>query len=295
MRPSGQTILVAVDPSPAATAAFRQGMNLAASMRAQLAAVSVSPPYEGIMNRWKIDDANEQMAEPYRQCLLEATATAQAVGLSLRTFQRMGDPVDEITAVAEAIGADLLLMGYPRRSYVKRLILGRTTAGVLGISPCDVLMIPEGAEIGFDRILVGIDGSQCGTEAGRAALDLALAYGGEVHALTVVDIPVDRSLLFGVLGEVRHKHFSALQTLAAQGEKLQVPVISELREGSPYEELVRYGQEKEVQLIVLGCRGRTAFPSALPGGVVERVTELSQLPTLVVQKPGQAQQRNPLS
>lgn len=281
-----KTILVAINPNPASQAALRQALRLAASMRAELVAVSVTPRYEGNMNRWKISDANELMEMPFINCLQEAVKTAESLGQTLQTVHRVGDPVEEIVAVAEEEGAGILLLGYPERSYVERVFLGRTTANVIGMSPCDVLLIPERGEVNFGSILVGIDGSRYSMEAGQRALDLAMAYGSQVHALTVLDVPGERSLMHGVLEEARHKNFTALQILAAQGEKLGVPVTTELREGSPYENIVRYSEEKKTDLIVLGSYGRTALTRLLVGSVVERVAALSRLPTLVVKNPG---------
>lgn len=286
MAETTKTILVAIDPSNASKSAFVQALKLAASMRAKLVAVSVTPRYEGNMHRWVFDDANEQLSQPFKDCLQEAVRTTASLGQSVRIIHKVGEPAEEIVSLAEEVGAGLLMMGCPRRSYVERVLLGRTVAKVIGLSPCDVLMVPENAEVGFGRILVGVDGSRYSMDAGQRALDLALAYGGEVHALTVLDVPVDRGLLYGVLDEARHKNFTALQILANQGEKLGVPVITELREGSPYENIVKYGEEKEIQLIVLGSYGRTALARILMGSVVERVAALSSLPTLVVKRLG---------
>lgn len=279
-----KTILVAIDPGPASKSAFLQALRLSASMRAKLIAISVTPRYEGNMNRWEIANAGEQMEMPFRQCLQEAVDTAASFGQSVRAVHRVGDPVDEIVTLAEEEGAGLLLMGYPDRSCVERVFLGRTTAKVIGLCPCDVLMIPESGEVGFARILVGIDGSEYSMEAGQRALDLALSYGGEVYGITVLDVPVEDGLRYGVLDEARHKNFTALQILAGQGEKLGVRVITELREGSPYENIVKYSEENNIDLIVLGSYGRTALTRILMGSVVERVAALSRRPTLVVKK-----------
>lgn len=280
---TAKTILVAVDPSAASKSAFLEALRLSASMQAKLIAVSVVPRYEGNMNRWKIADG-DQLELPFRQCLEEAAAKASSFGLAVRTVHRTGEPVEEIVTLAEEEGAGLLVIGYSERSYVERVLLGRTAAKVIGLSPCDVLMIPQFGVVGFARILVGIDGSGYSMEAGQRALDLALSYGGEVHGITVLDVPIERSLRYGVLDEARHKHFTALQILAGQGEKLGVPVVTELREGSAYEQLVKYSEEKDIQLIVLGSFGRTALTRMLMGSVVERVAALSRRPTLVVKK-----------
>ena len=278
------TLLVAVDPSSVGQAAFQQALRLALFLKAQLIAISVTPRYEGNMHRWKISNADEQLNEPFIRCLEEVKQAAAEKGQAVRIVHTVGDPVEEIVRVAEEEQAGLVLMGYPKRSKIERVILGRTTAKVIGCSPCDVLLIPEHTEVNFSRILVGIDGSPYSMEAGQRALELALAFGGEVHALTVLDIPFERSILYGVLQEAERKSFPPLQTLAGQGERLGVRVVTEIREGSPYATIVKYSEENKIELIVLGTYGRTALGNILMGSVVERVATISPLPTLVVKK-----------
>jgi len=278
------TLLVAVDPSSVGKAALQQALRLALFLKAQLIAISVTPRYEGNMHRWKISNADEQLNEPFIRCLEEVKQAAAEKGQAVRIVHTVGDPVEEIVRVAEEEQAGLVLMGYPKRSKIERVILGRTTAKVIGCSPCDVLLIPEHTEVNFSRILVGIDGSPYSMEAGQRALELALAFGGEVHALTVLDIPFERSILYGVLQEAERKSFPPLQTLAGQGERLGVRVVTEIREGSPYATIVKYSEENKIELIVLGTYGRTALGNILMGSVVERVATISPLPTLVVKK-----------
>jgi len=284
MSTSIASILVALDPGSASRAALQQALRLALFVKAQLIVVSVTPRYEGNMHRWKISNADEQLSEPFQRCLEEARQAAAEKGQAVRTIHTVGDPVEEIVQIAEKEQVGLVLMGYPKRSRLEQVLLGRTTAKVIGCSPCDVLMVPEHAEINFSRILVGIDGSRYSMEAGQRALELALAFGGEVHALTVLDIPVERGFLYGVLDEARRKSFPPLQTLAGQGERLGVRVVTEICEGSPYETIVHYSEQKKIELIVLGTYGRTALGKMLMGSVVERVTSLSALPTLVVKR-----------
>ena len=278
------TILVAVDPGNASRAAFREALRLAQFLKARLIAVSVTPRYEGNMHRWKIANADAQLSEPFARSLEAIKQDAADKGLSVEAIHTVGDPVEEIVRVAEEERAGLVLLGYPKRSLIARVLLGRTAASVIGLSPCDVLMIPEHSEVNFSRILVGIDGSRYSMEAGQRALNLAATFGGEVHALAVLDIPLQRSMLYGVVKEAEKKSFTPLQTLAGQGERMGVRVVTEMREGSPYATIVKYSEEQEIDLIVLGTYGRTALGDFLMGSVVERVASLSARPTLVVKK-----------
>ncbi len=284
MSDTTKIILVALDPGPASQNAFTEALRLAASMRAKLVAVSVTPRYEGNMHRWAIDDVDDQLSQPFKRCLQEALRTAAEYSQPLRVVHKVGNPAEEIVTVAEEIGAGLLLLGCPRRAYVERVLLGRTIANVIDLSPCDVLLIPEAVEVGFSRMLVGCDGSQQSREAGQRALDLALAYGGKVHAVSVMNVSVDQSLRYGVLDEARHKSSLAVHTLAEQGMKLGVQVTAAIREGTPFEQLVAHCRENDMQLIVLGSYGRNSLRRFLTGSVVERVAALSVKPILVVKR-----------
>ncbi len=280
------TILVAVDPSNAGKGAFHQALRMAQFLKAELIAISVTPRYEGNMHRWKISDADTQLNQPFEQCLAEIKAIATEQDRKVRTIHAIGNPVEEILRVAEQENVGLILMGYPNRSRLERVILGQTTSKVIGHSPCDVLLVPEGSAINFSRILVGIDGSRYSMEAGQRALELALAFGGEVHALTVLDIPMERSFLYGVMESARQESFPPLQTLIGQGERFGVRVTTEIIHGAPYEALVQYSERKNIDLIVLGSYGRTAMARLLLGSVVERVAMISPRPTLVVKRLG---------
>ena len=108
---------------------------------------------------------------------------AAEAGQPVEPVHAVGNPVEEIVRLADEQQAGLVVLGYPKRSMIERVLLGRTAARVIGYSPCDVLMIPEQSVVNFSRILVGIDGSRYSMEAGERALDLAAALGGEVPSV----------------------------------------------------------------------------------------------------------------
>lgn len=276
-----KTILTAINNSRENRSLFKEALALASSMRARVIVVAVTPGYEGNMNRFFLKEAEQQLNEPLQKTLREAKEYATSLGLQMSTIHRTGKPCEEIIAVANEKGADLILLGCARRLQLERMLLGRTTAEVIMNGPCDVLLIPEDAEIRFDKILVGISGSAASIHAGSRAMDLAATYGGEVHALYVTDIPADRALRYGIRGDAEKKGWNILKDIVSEGEKLDVQVITAVKGNVPEACIIEYAREKNIRLIVLGStKGSMGFDMFF-GSVIEHVTSLAPCPILV--------------
>jgi nucleotide-binding universal stress UspA family protein len=67
----------------------------------------------------------------------------------------LGDPSIEISRVVESIGADLLVVGVPKRGLVARSLFGSTAARLLRTSRVPVLAVPEvtAASVGQEAAL----------------------------------------------------------------------------------------------------------------------------------------------
>lgn len=276
------TIIAALDNSRSSRNAFKQALVLAVSRRTELVAVAVTPRYEGTMNRLSIDDPEQALSAPFVSSLEDAARYAASLGLTVRTEHRVGVPSDEIVACAEREAATLIVIGGSRRSQVQRLMLGRTTARIIAEAPCDVLIVPEGAEVRFTSITVGINGSAASLKAGRAALALAEEYGSAVNALAVIDVPVDRSLRYGVMEEARlaaRRNLSVYQCAAEQsGHHVRCDVL----EAPVDRALVEHAEKTGSQLIVVGYPAGRKMGQVVPGSVVERVISRATCPVLAV-------------
>jgi nucleotide-binding universal stress UspA family protein len=55
-----------------------------------------------------------------------------------------GDVADEVAAVADRVGADLVVVGSQGRSAVRSVILGDTTRDILRRAHCPVVVVPPG-------------------------------------------------------------------------------------------------------------------------------------------------------
>jgi len=67
--------------------------------------------------------------------------TLDESGLDWARIDRRGYPVSEITAVAEEIDADMIVIGSRGRGDFASLVLGSTSHGVIQHAPCDVLVV----------------------------------------------------------------------------------------------------------------------------------------------------------
>jgi nucleotide-binding universal stress UspA family protein len=124
-------ILCAYDASPAAEAALTEAIDLAASMRARLAIVTVVEKPSANVAAAGVDP--ERLAQTLQE---DATGNMRAAAdrvpddVSLTTLQRTGHAGKEIIRAAAEIGADILVLGTRRRGRVTNNLFGSVAADV---------------------------------------------------------------------------------------------------------------------------------------------------------------------
>jgi universal stress protein A len=128
-----ETILVPLDFSSTALAAYEYAVGLCAETGARLIALHVLPaPYaesvDLVLLRREAEEAAQAMIEsldpPPSQSIIE-----------------QGVAHDTILKVAEAVGATLIVIGTHGHSGVRRLMLGSVAENVLRHAPCPVLTV----------------------------------------------------------------------------------------------------------------------------------------------------------
>ena len=153
----------------------------------------------------------------------------------------------------------------------------------------------------FSKILVAIDGSEISMKASVYAIDIANKKGNEAGSvqligLTVIDLTKLNSSFFatasGYYGEkeLEEKRKEAQQWLD-KVEKLAVEQnnndnndVNNIQFKSKIIEdpIVDYAERENVDLIVIGTRGRTGFKKMLLGSVASDVVTYAHCPVLVV-------------
>jgi len=137
-------VLCAYDASPAAEAALDQAIDLAASMRARLAIVTVvEKPAAGVAVAG-VDP--EQLAHTLQDDAgnhLRAAADRVPDDVPLTTLLRTGHAGKEIVRAAEEIEADVLVLGTRRRGRVTTNLFGSVGADVHYHTRLPMLVVPK--------------------------------------------------------------------------------------------------------------------------------------------------------
>ncbi|MFB6108662.1 MAG: universal stress protein [Haloplanus sp.] len=148
----------------------------------------------------------------------------------------------------------------------------------------------------YDDILLATDGSVASENATAHAVELAAAHDATLHVLFVVDSEVysaysgdeyvdEREGPEHGLEEVGEETLDAVRETAADHG---VDTVEELRHGVPHEEVVRYADENDVDLLVLGTKRLPDEYRSLLGSVTDRVVRTAERPVLVVKTPVQS-------
>jgi len=139
----------------------------------------------------------------------------------------------------------------------------------------------------YERILVPTDGSEATLEAVQQAVDLAAEHGATIHALYVVNsasfagLPMDSSWE-NVSAMLSEEGSTALDDVEAIADEHGVDVERELADGNPAREIVRYAEDEDCDLVVMGTHGRGGIDRLLLGSVAEKVVRSSTVPVLTV-------------
>jgi nucleotide-binding universal stress UspA family protein len=201
-------------------------------------------------------------------------AEAAKEGVTLEPRLRTASSAYEgILEEAGEIQPDLIVMGRHGYTGLTRLLMGSVTARVIGHSPVNVLVVPQGVALSFERLLIASDGSPYSEAAWTEALSLYRSMGG---ALLGVAVAASEADIPAAAAAVRH--------LEAAASREGVLLETMLPKGRPEEGIVKAAEDKKASLIIVGSHGRTGLKRLLMGSVAERVIGTAKCPVLVVKK-----------
>jgi nucleotide-binding universal stress UspA family protein len=277
-----KNILLGVDGSDASLHAFTEGVRLA-DPEVKLVVVSVAPEYNGDLGLVGVHDPQKLITQPCDMALSRCQEAAQDLGIQVKTICAIGQPHARLVELADDENSDLIIIGTKGVTSLRYALLGSVARKVIGFTPRDVLVVPEGAQIGWGHILLATDLSPNSKGAENRALELALAHQSKLSILTVMELP---TCLYGEAGELgcslpdsRSKFLEELQARAASWG-ITAGII--VKQGESSQAIVDTAKDLEAAVIVMGSHGRTGLARLLMGSNTEKVIGQAACPVLVV-------------
>lgn len=213
--------------------------------------------------------------------LLEHAATEAGVSAHLR-WEGAPSVGRGLHEVAEAIGADVLVVGSSRHGLLGRVRLADDTHAALNGAPCAIAVAPAGfahETTGVPReIGVAYDGSPESEHALGVGRTLAAELGTKLSAFEAVGLP-----MFG---------YSGLSTTQPSGRTVEqmvdqaheaitaLGVEAHVTYGDPAEELTIYSAS--LDLLIIGSRNYGPLGRLINGSVAKQLARSARCPLLVL-------------
>lgn len=229
-------------------------------------------------------------SEAVRQQVWQALGADVVASVEVEVSEAAGLP--EMLRAARDRDLDLIVVG--RRLPHDQLGVGATFYRLARKTPCDVLVVPDGAHAHLSRLLVLVDGSPHSKMAIETALHLARAGGGrpQVVAQSVFSVGYGYRYTGKTFEEAarqrealtRKEVDAFLAGIDTSGVDFSVVyTCSEDTAGVAHD----LASAKNMDAIVVGSRGATLPAIALLGATTERVLVNSPVPLLIVKHKGE--------
>ena len=145
-------LAVAVDFSASANGAIEQALALASDPADRITLLHVVPGFSsGVpphLYRYGIAEYQDELLRDARRRMQLAVPVKRSTPAAIHARVLLGDTTTEISRVVESIGADLLVVGVPKRGVVSRAVFGTTAGRLLRLSHVPILAVPEARSAG---------------------------------------------------------------------------------------------------------------------------------------------------
>ncbi|HSE93927.1 MAG TPA: universal stress protein [Methylomirabilota bacterium] len=282
-------VVVATDGSPVARAAVAAAVEFPWPANSQASGVLARAPLPATADLtptvWAaIGQSLERVAAEARRTLRRRWPDAEVAVLDKL-------PADAI--LAEARGAQAIVLGSRGHGVVGRLLLGSVSRQVVRSATCPTLVV-KGSARGFQHFVIGVDGSANSRRAAAFVALLERPRGARVTLVAVVEpvrvgsmglMPAGiratlgremRAMSAERVRRAQRQLHAAARPLARAGWRVRTAV----RTGLPLTELTAAAEAGDV--LVVGARGVGGVERLLLGSIAEGVLTRSQVPVVIV-------------
>ena len=152
----------------------------------------------------------------------------------------------------------------------------------------------DNEEVKFSKILAAVGGSEASNHAADYAMEMARKYNSELIALHVIlsDVTLFGSVPPAHINEIkneaqkyrdkiREKYYEGGNDKSDNSKKAQLRTEL-ITSASALGGILGFAEKENIDLIVIGTRGRSGFKKLLLGSVASGVVSYAQCPVLVI-------------
>lgn len=289
-----RTLLACTDFSPLAGRAVRRAARLAKAHEAKLVLVhawdapTIVPAWgDPGGGAWVSDEVvNEGVRARLER---DGAALSAEYGIQVQATPLTGSVHRLIVEHADAVGADLLVVGAHGETGLLHRLLGSTTQKILRRSHRPVLVVRTAADADYSRLLAATDFSDSARDAARIAA--ALCPAATLWLLHAHEPELEKRLAYARIDpELGERYFGlalaeaerALATFAGMLERDGIACTPMLRQGHPSLLLPSVIDELDIDLVVLGAQGKSRLEAGLLGSVSQHAVAQAPCDVLVV-------------
>lgn len=285
-------VVVGVDGSDPSLAAVEWGIAQAQRRNAELRLVCVYElPYYAVHNfpisAPDITRETQMLHQAATKMISELVVKYENRGVKISSQIIEGDPTEELVHLSKR--AALLVVGgrVNRQGGISDRILRTVTTTLPAHSCCPTVVVGADTLAGHlpvKKIAVGVDGSDAAKMALQRAVWEAERWNAELLVITTVNVDaVSWVPQFSLSKEFYDDIYDGLQQQIAEvSEGREINVSINVTQGNPINVLADVS--KNVDLLILGTRGRGGFIGMLLGSTSQAIMELAQCPAFLVPK-----------
>ena len=278
-------ILVGYDASDDAVQALEYAARVAATTRALLQLVFVAD--DTVVNSaWGVVFDGSDVQVTARRLLIEAAGVAHTLGVAkkrIKTKVAVGTPVGVLTQLSQ--DCSMVVVGRRAHSGQSRQFSGSTSVGLAGSVRCPLVVVAEAADSPQGPIGVALDAGGPGVAALDWALSNPLFAGQPVRVISICRAPqsrifrstVSQAQIDAAIAQTVSSQ-AAVVALAAARHAGAPPIRTEVRYGSPIDELAAFSEEVSVLVLEASVR----FPTYSVGSVARGMMTYSGCPVVLV-------------
>ena len=301
-------VLVPLDGSVLSEAALPHAIRMAQASQSQVHLLRVVlPPIVSSPLAWSVPVAidSERIIEAEktvaRRYLDMIQTKLNALGVETIVSIEEGDPATCILELAEKnpqVGS--LVMASQGHSRLHRWTLGSVAQRVLHNTPVPLMIVPSDATepleldapvVGYERIMVPLDGSRFAEQALGMARTLSDYSKATVHLFSVVPFMDSRELAeSGIVPmwtvneqqSIRRRVTTYLDDTALYLTRAGLHVQTSTLEGYPAEAIVAAAETANIDLVIMSTHGRSGLSRLWLGSVAIGVIHHSRVPVLLI-------------